>query len=260
MENKNTTAEVEIDLLEIFYLLRSKLLVIILTTVLFAAAAGCFSKFFMTPIYSSTSKLYILTQSTSLTSLADIQMGTQLTQDYMELIKSRPVVEAVIHNLKLDTTYEDMLSKISISNPSNTRILNLTVEDADPRMAKEIVDELANVSIVRISSIMATDEPNIVEEGHIAAYPIKPGIKKNTVIGALLGIFISCGLIIMIYLLDDTIHSAEDVEKYLGLNTLVMVPIGRDEYDGAKRKKGLFGRKKNKKKSSKRHKNATKRK
>ena len=81
--------EVEIDLLEIFYLLRSKLLLLCFVAVMSAAIGFSYTQFIVKPMYSSTSQLYILTQSTSLTSLADIQIGTQLTQDYMELIKSR---------------------------------------------------------------------------------------------------------------------------------------------------------------------------
>ena len=73
--------ETEIDLVEIFYLLRSKLLLLIFSAVVFAAIGLTYTEFVVTPMYSSTSQLYILSQSTSLTSLADIQIGTQLTQD-----------------------------------------------------------------------------------------------------------------------------------------------------------------------------------
>ncbi|MFA9464596.1 MAG: YveK family protein [Velocimicrobium sp.] len=242
--NQNATDEVEIDLVELIYLLRSKVLVILLSTIVLAAACGLFSKFLISPVYSSTTKLYILTQSTSLTSLADIQIGTSLTQDYMELIKSRPVVEGVIESLKLDMTYEGMLGKLAVGNPNNTRILSITIEDNDPRLAKEIADEFAIVAIDSISKIMATDKPNIVEKGHIAKRPIKPSVRKNTAIGAFLGLFLCCAVIIVLHLLDDTIRSSDDMERYLGLNTLAMIPMGKEEYDGRKHKKGIFARQK----------------
>jgi len=163
--SQNTNDEIEIDLLELFYVLRSKLLVIILSTLVAATAVGLFSKFLISPTYASTTKMYILSMSTSITSFADIQIGNSLTQDYMELIKSRPVVQEVIDNLNLDVTYQDMLKKVTITNPSDTRILCITVEDHDPVLAKEIVDEFASVSIDRIAEIMDTEKPNIVEEG-----------------------------------------------------------------------------------------------
>lgn len=242
MNQEQTNDEAEIDLVELFYVLRSKIWIILLSTMVLGVAFFLTSKFLIKPVYSSTSKLFILTKTTSITSLADIQMGSQLTLDYVELIKSRPVVEGVIKNLKLDMEYEEMLEKVEITTPSNTRILNITIEDNDPRLAKEIVDEFSNVSIERISLIMATDKPNIAEEGHVAEKPIKPENKKNALIGALLGFVLSCGIIIVIHLLDDTIRSLDDVERYLGLNTLAMIPLGKEEYDGKKRKKKLFER------------------
>lgn len=242
--NQNATDEVEIDLVELFYLLRSRFLLILLSTVVLAAASGLCSKFLISPVYSSTTKLYVLSKSTSITSLADIQVGSSLTLDYMELIQSRPVVEGVIKNLKLDMAYEEMLEKISIENKSNTRILSITVEDNDARLAKEMADEFARVSIDNISQIMDTEKPNIVEEGHIADRPVKPSVRNNTAIGGLIGLFLSCAIIIVLHLLDDTIRSSDDMERYLGLNTLAMIPMGKEEYDGKKQKKGLFNKNK----------------
>ena len=247
--NQNGTDEVDIDLVELFYILRSKILIILLATVVFAAASGLVSKFLISPVYASTAKLYILTQSTSLTSLADIQIGTSLTQDYMELIKSSSVVEKVIENLNLDMTYEAMLQKLSVRNPENTRILCITIMDTDPKLAKEIVDEFAMVSIDSISEIMAADKPNIVDEGHIADYPTNPNIKKNTTIGAFVGLFLSCVFIIVIHLLDDTIRSTDDMERYLGLNILAIIPMGMEE--NQIKEKRFFGKKKNRTKQKK---------
>lgn len=248
--SQNTNDEIEIDLLELFYVLRSKLLVIILSTLVAATAVGLFSKFLISPTYASTTKMYILSMSTSITSFADIQIGNSLTQDYMELIKSRPVVQEVIDNLNLDVTYQDMLKKVTITNPSDTRILCITVKDHDPVLAKEIVDEFAMVSIDRIAEIMDTEKPNIVEEGYVEEEPISPSILKNTAIGAMVGMVLCCGIIIVRHLLDDTIKSSDDLERYLGLNTLAMIPKGKEEYDGHSDKKRRK-RKKNKKTESK---------
>ena len=241
-QNQNFNDEIEIDLVELFYVLWSKALIILMVTIIAAMGTGLTSKFLIQPIYSSTTKLYILTKSTSITSLADIQMGTSLTQDYMELIESRPVVEAVIENLNLDLLYEEMLKKVTITNPSNTRIISITIEDNDPVIAKEIADEFAEVSTARIAEIMETDEPNVVEQGHVAEEPISPNTLKNTVIGAAAGFFLACAAIVTLHLMDDTIKSSDDLERYLGLNTLALVPKGKEEYDGHPEKKKWYQR------------------
>lgn len=242
-QNQNFNDEIEIDLVELMQVLWSKALIILLTTIIAAMATGLTSKFLLKPVYSSTTKLYVLSKSTSLTSFADIQIGTSLTQDYMEMITSRPVVQTVIDNLNLDLLYEEMLEKMTVENPSNTRFLCITIEDNDPVIAKEIADEFAMVSISRISEVMETDEPNVVEEGYASEYPIRPNILKNTVIGAAVGFFFACAVIVVLHLMDDTIKSSDDLERYLGLNTLALIPRGKEEYDGRPEKKKMFQRK-----------------
>ena len=234
---KNFNDEIEIDLLELLYLLKTRLWILLLTAIIFASGAGLVSGFLITPMYQSTTKLYILTKSTSITSLADIQLGTQLTQDYMVLIKSRPVVTKVIENLGLDMSYRELVDIITISNRSNTRILEIQAEYPDSFVAKQIVDEFAQVSKTQIAKIMDTSEPTIVEEGYASPYPSSPNIKKNIMIAGLVGIVLSAGVIIVMHLMDDTIKTSEDVDKYLGLTTLGLIPVEQTSLKGADKRK-----------------------
>lgn len=237
---KNMNEEVEIDLMELFYLIRSRLWGILLSAVIAALATGLYSHFMITPIYTSKTQLYILSKSTSITSLADIQIGTQLTQDYMVLVKSRPVVNQVIENLGLDLSYEEMAGKVSISNRANTRILDIRVNYPNAYLAKQIADEFAGVSTEQIASIMATEKPTIVEEGNIPAHPSSPNIKKNAVIGGMLGALLASGIIIILYMMDDTIKGSEDIEKHLGLSTLGLIPIETNKSEASGLNKRVF--------------------
>ena len=239
---QNMNDEIEIDLLELFHLIRVRIWIIIASAILTAACAGLISSFVLTPIYTSTSKLYIVNKSTSLSSLAlqDLQLGAQLTQDYMVLVKSRPVVTQVIDNLELNMSYEEMLNVISINNPTNTRILEIKADYPDPFLAKRIVDEFASVSADRIAKIMDTSSPTVVEEGYMQPKPSSPNVKKNAVIGGLAGAVLAAGIIIALFMLDDTIKDSEDVEKYLGLNTLGIIPVeagGQRQMEQDKRKR-----------------------
>lgn len=225
----SNTQEIEIDLLEIFFLLKRRILIIILSIVVAGGAVGLYSNYFIDPVYESTARLYILTQSTSLTSLADIQVGTSLTQDYKELIKSRTVVEQVIENMGLSRSYSSVLKQLTITNPSNTRIIVITVQDTDPELARVMADEFVDVSKQYISDIMVTKEPSVVEYGNSPMKPVSPNVMKNTLIGALLGLFLSVAVIVIIYMMDDTIKTTDDIEKYLGLNTLASVPLRQGE-------------------------------
>lgn len=235
--NTTNNDEIEIDLVEIFHLLVGRMLIIIASGIMFAVITALVCKLAVKPTYTSTSKLYIMNTDNIITSISDLQVGSSLALDYVELIKGRPVVDKVISNLELDMSYDEMLGKLTLDNPESTRILKITIKDHDPRLAKEIADEFASVSIQEISSIMKTEKPSIAEHGYISQSPITPTTKKNTVIAAILGIMLACIVIIVRYILDDTIKSEEDIEKYLGLTTLSLIPLGKEEADRVKKHK-----------------------
>lgn len=237
MENekkKIDTQEVEeIDLKEILLALWSKVWILIAATVAGAVVTGLVTILCVTPMYESSSSLYILSKTTTLTSLTDLQMGTQLTQDYMVLAKSRNVVEDVIAELDLDMTYEEFLDTVTISNETDTRILTIAVRNADPYMAKTIVDKYAEVTAEKTASVMATEVPNIVDAGVVADAPVTPNTVKNVIIGGLAAFVIAAAIIIVRYLVDDSVKTPDDCEKYLGLTNLGSIPM----YAGQKKEK-----------------------
>ena len=155
----------------------------------------------------------------------DLQTGSMLTKDYMELVKSRPVLEKTISKLKLDVTPEELAGMITTETPTDTRIMSISVTDDDPKEAKQIADTLRKAVSVQITEIMNADSVNTVEEGNLPTSPSSPNVKKNMMLGALLGLVISMGFIVLISILDDTVKTPDDVEKYLGLNVLVSIPI-----------------------------------
>ena len=245
--------EIEIDLKDLFFELMSNWMMIGISTVLVALIMFCISKFILVPEYQSTSELYVLTKSTSITSLADIQMGTNLTNDYIVVVKGRPVLEQVITNLGLDETYGSLKEKVTLNNPSNSRILDITVTDTDPQRAKLIADEIAKVGSRFIAEKMVQDPPTIIQYGYVNQKPVSPNVLTNTVLGAAVGAFLAMAIIIITYLMNDTIMSADDIERKLGLNVLGTLPLeAEEEYDGrsSSKKKGLFTKKPAQKKAA----------
>lgn len=227
MENaeKLQNEEIEIDLREIFFLLLRHIWIIILSAVIGVASFGFYTYTMIDPLYESQSMMYVLTKSTSLTSLADVQLGTQLTNDYVVFITSRPVVDKVIDNLDLDMTYKEFLDHVSVDNPSNTRILKVTVRHTDPQMAQTIVNELTDVAASRVAEVMDTDAPRVADYGHLPEHPSSPSIVKNSAIGGMLLALLAIAIIVIHYLLNDSIKTSDDVERYLGLNVLGMIPL-----------------------------------
>ncbi len=231
MENHKENDVIEIDLLEIINVLLVRFWIIAGVGLLAAAAGFAVSKFVVTPTYESTTKIYILNKSESTTvTYSDVQMGTQLTKDYAELINSRYVLEEVIEELSLaDIEYEDLLDQVSVHTPTDTRIVSITVTDTEPQQAMEIADCIREVAGEHIQNVMDIDAVNVVEEANLPTEKAGPSVAKWTLIGGIIGVFLVCVIVLVHYLLDDTIKTSEDVERYLGLSTLALIPVAVDE-------------------------------
>ena len=171
--------EVEIDLRELFYALKKHILIILAALLAGAVIAGAATKIFITPVYSATSTMLVLTKETTLSSLADLQIGSQLTKDYNILITSRTVLQDVVDELNLDMDYKALKGCITVDNPTDTRILSITATSTDPEMAKKIADTLAKTSSDFIGDKMEVTPPKIIEEGEVPTVKTSPNTKKN---------------------------------------------------------------------------------
>lgn len=231
-----------IDLMDLFKALMKKVWVLILSGLLFAFIGMSVTEYCITPKYMSSSTIYIFTKTTSITSLADFQIGTQLAEDFQILATSRPVLERVINDLNLDIKYEELLSKVVIENPGNTRLLQIKVTDTDPIRATDIANAAAEALADRVSEIMDTEKPSIAVPAVVPVNKSSPNLVKNVAVFGLAGVVLSACIIVLFYLLDNTLKTENDVVKYLNTNVLANLP---KDYEANKNL-----RKKSKKKSS----------
>lgn len=245
--------EIEIDLREIAGLLLSRLWLLILSGVLIGSIAGFVTRVTYVPTYTSTAQLYIIGNSglsSALMDLSSLQIGSQLTQDYMVLMESRPVIEQVVDNLELDMTYEEIIESnmIEIENQDNTRILKISVTTEDPELSKRIVNNLIRVGKRRIAEVMQASEPNIVHDGVTGVLSEGSHFIRNIALGLIVGAFITGFIVVVAYLMDDTIKSSEDLEKYLGLNTLGTIPLAEEHTSKSGKRKRVSSKKRSSKK------------
>lgn len=241
METNNSNDELEIDLGEILSLVLSRFWIIVLVGVLGALTLMIVSKFLIAPVYSSTTQVYVLNRqdqnSNSLTS-ADLQSGSQLSKDYIEIITSRTVLEQVIEELDLeDMEVSGLKNMISVSAPTDTRSIYITVSDTDAYRAQQIANKVREVAAIRILDIMKVEAVNVVDEAYVPTAPSSPNIMKNTIIGGVVGVVIAIAIIVVGFLMDDTIKNADDIERHLGLSVLGSIPVLEDEKKSKKGKK-----------------------
>lgn len=249
----DTENEIEIDLLELLFYFRGRLGIILSVLICCALLSGCITHFLITPRYQAMSKLYMVSASNdSVVDLTDLNLGTSLSSDYEELLKIRPILDEIIEEETLPYDYDSLLKMITISAIEDTRILVITVESINPAEAQSIANALADKAVTYLPELMDTAPPNIAEH---AIYPEKqssPSMTKNMVLGAAVGVIICLAILTVLFLMDDTLKSAEDVEKFFGIMPLTVIPEGdikieRDEHkrdDGKKKKRKKAKKKK----------------
>lgn len=242
MRNKDDI--IEINLGELFTVLWGRAFLIISAGVFFTLAGLFISKFVLHPYYDSTTKIYILNKEENQTvTYSDVQISTQLTQDYAELIKSRYVLEEVIQRLNLiDVGYEDLEEVLKVETPSDTRIVAITARDRDPLMAMQIANCIREVASEHITNVMDIDAINVAETANVPIKKSGPGVIKWSIISGFIGALVVAFFVIIGYLVDDTIKSNDDIERYLGMSTLALVPLIIEEQD--KKKSKRFDKKK----------------
>lgn len=259
-QQTNTTRtgdqEVEIDLLELFGYYLSKLPLLIAALLLGAVIAAAYTKTMLPNKYTATSKMYMVAASSdSVVNLADLNLGTSLSSDYVELMKSRPVLEDVIKRLGLDYTYEQLLGMLNLSVVTNTRIVKIAATSLDPEEAMEIANQLAKTARAQLPKVMEAPTPSIAELAVVPKSKSSPSMRKNVLIGGLIGILAMIAILTVLFMMDDTLKTADDVEKMFGVMPLSVIPEGEiagfTKEDDSKKRRSSRGRSKSKKKKGK---------
>ncbi len=220
----NSTGEVQIDLVELFFRLLAAWKLIVGFCLVGILAAFGITRFLMTPQYKATSTIYVVSRKDSAINMSDLQIGTALTQDYIKVFSMWEVHEEVISNLDLPYSYTYMKNHLSVTNTNNTRMLDISFTSPDAKEAANVANEYAKVASAFIAETMSTDKPNIVSVALTPANPVSPSLTKNVAIGFLLGGFLSAGIVTLRMLTDDKIKTAEDIRRYTGLVNLAIVP------------------------------------
>ena len=214
-----------IDLLELFIGLLAHWTLIAATAVVGAVLMALYTFFLVTPMYKATATIYVVSRNDSVLNFSDLQVGSELTSDYIKVFEMWEVHEKVISNLDLDYTYTDMASMLSVTNTSDTRMLDITVTNPDPEEAAAIANEYADVGAKYISEKMKTDEPTLMSSARVPENPFSPNKAKNILLGFVVGFVLASAVVVLRTMLDDTYKTAEDIRKYAGLVVLASIPL-----------------------------------
>ena len=219
--------EETIDLREYFSIIKKRFWIIALITVVAMVVSGVISFFMLSPVYESKSTLIVNTEKNEETQMItgdQFSVSQKLAVTYGEIIKSRAVLESVISNLKLDSEYEDLVEKITVSPVKDTQIISISVQDTNPKKARDIANEIPKVFEKEVKRITKANDIQVIDKAILPENPIKPNKIMNVAIAAVLGMMIGLFVVFLLEYLDNKIKTPQDVEKHLDLPILGVIP------------------------------------
>ncbi len=221
--------QVEIDLVELFYYLKKRILIIISVVAVCAIVGFLYSSLLVTPQYTAETRMYVLNRSSAAGVVSsDYQISNNILSDYKVLITGKNVTKEVVSQLGLGMSPAALGARIKVTAPEETRVLQISVTDTNPQLAADITNKVCEVAARQMQEIMDVDAVRLIYPADVPNAPSGPNVKQDAVLAALLGLIASVGVLVLIYILDDAIRTEEDVERYLGLSVLGVIPNSDD--------------------------------
>ena len=219
--------EETIDLREYFAIIKKRFWIIALITVIAAVVSGAISFFVLKPVYEAKSTLIVNADKQAETQIVtgdQITVTQKLAVTYGEIIKSRAVLDDVIKNLKLETTYESLSGQITVSPVKDTQIISISVQDTNPQKARDIANEIPKVFEKEAKRITKANDVQVIDKAILPKNPIKPNKVMNVLIAFVLGTMIGLFVVFLIEYLDNKMKTPQDIEKHLGLSVIGVIP------------------------------------
>ena len=222
--------ELEINLLEIINAVKRKVFAVLVATVVGAIVGMVLSCIIITPLYEASANMIVNTRSETATTVTNdnITSAKNLVNTYAIIIKSNVVLNKVIDKLNLNMTHKELSEKITVSAVNATQIMKVSVQDPDPVLAGQIVEQISVVAPEIIVDAVEAGSCKVISEVEIGDKPVSPSVVKYVVLFSFIGMVISISVVVMKELFSNYIEDDTDVQKKLGLPVLGVIPEVED--------------------------------
>lgn len=217
----------ELDLRDLYYMVRKRLWLVIVLFVLATVTAGLLSVYVITPEYKTSATIIlgkVENAETEYISSEDIRLNKELIGTFAEVAKSDKVLDEVVRRLSFEVNQGEIYSNLSVSLRPNSQIIEMTIRGTSPEKISVIVNTTADVLMEIVTELMTIDNVNILDYSRVPSGPDSPNLKMNVAIAGVLGIMLALFIIFMLEMFDHTIKVPEDVTRHLELPILGMIP------------------------------------
>ncbi len=220
--------EMEIDLKDLFNALKKKIVPIAFTSIVFAMIGLVLATFIIPKQYSSEATIYITPRISEQGSIDynSIQTNSRMVNNYMQILQGETITAQVAEKVGLED-YKEVLDTLTISNATDTELIDIQSTTTDPQLAYEIVENTISVFNEEMLDVLRIDNLAVINEPKVNENPVSPSRSKFTLIGFAVGLIVSAGIVTVYYLFDNRLRTREAAENYLGIPVLAIVPYKR---------------------------------
>lgn len=225
INNEQKNEELELDLSQLFLLMKKNIRLIIISVLLCITASLIMTIFFIDKKYASEERIYLTPKVTEsgYVDNATVSSNNLLVNNYVSMLKGENILSMVAEELGI-ANVEEVKKALSISNQSNTQIISVVAKTDDPTKSKKIAETTVNIFFSEMKDKLDIKNLTIIDSPKISNTPVSPNKKLNAILGALAGGLLSCGYIFLKFLLDKRLKNRSEAEAFLGLPVLAEIP------------------------------------
>ena len=222
----------DIDIKRILEIILSKKLLIVLILLFSILFGYAYSYYYKKPEYKSSVTILLVADENKTNkelTQTDLNINNGLISTYSSIAKSTNVVKKTIENLELNMSASSLQKKVDAKQIDSTQFLKISVTNANPELAKNIANELAQVFTQQIKEIYNLQNISIVDEAEVESTPCNVNHMKDIIMFAFAGLFLAMVSVVAIFMFDDTIKSEEDIEKNVKLKAIGTLPVDKEK-------------------------------
>ena len=218
----------EIDLKRIWLAIWHRAWIIMLVGILFAALFLSYAYFFMVPQYSASIRVYVNNtygNSSPGFSSSQISAAQSLAKTYMVILKSRPVMDEVAKITGLPYSYNQLVSMTMSTTVAETEVFETKVTCSNYKHAAQIANAIAEVLPDRIAAVVDGSSVRVVDYAVENSTRVSPSYRSYTILGLAIGVLLSAAVVVILDIVDNSVHSEEYLEDTYGdMPLLAVIP------------------------------------
>lgn len=222
--------EAGLEIGELLEILKRRIILIILVTLITTFISVVVSILFISPTYKAQVGIIICKQADGekITN-SDVDMYQNLMETYKNIAGTYKVAELAAETLGEGAEAKQLIKRTTVTVKAGTMILNIEATSNVAVEAYRDVQAYADAFIRRATELIPEGDVKIMDNAQIPEAPAGPNVNFNIAAACILGFLVSVGIALLLEYMNNTIVTKKDAEKYLELSVIGIIPENDEE-------------------------------